>query len=53
VAASLMRPLPLQVAHGGGYILRPGFGCCLTAGKPVPLQAGHLRSIRVIFDFFI
>jgi hypothetical protein len=48
-----IRPLPPHSLHGGGYVLRPGFTGCLTAGNPVPSQPGHLCSVGFAGAFFI
>jgi hypothetical protein len=45
--------LPPHSLHGGGYVLRPGFTGCLTAGNPVPSQPGHLCSVGFAGAFFI
>jgi hypothetical protein len=53
LAAFFIRPEPLHFSHGAGKILRPGAGC-FTAGKPVPLQAGHFSStLSNLICFFI
>jgi hypothetical protein len=41
----VIRPLPPHTLQGAGYTLLPGFAGCLTAGKPVPSQAGYFFSI--------